>query len=160
LFRSIGYLFERNPETAPNLRRVIAEAIKNNPFEYSEAILGKDPEDYCRWIQTSQAWGGAIELAIFSEHYKTEIDSIDIATCRVDRFGEGKYENRVLVLYSGIHYDAVALNPMQDGPSDFDMTTFSVNSEGEKYLLAGIRLAEELKKVIIELCAFEMDFLN
>ena len=31
---------------------------------------------------------GAIELSIFSEYYKTELDVVDIQTQRVDRFGK------------------------------------------------------------------------
>ena len=33
---------------------------------------------------------GAIELTVFSEHYKVELDVVDIQTQRIDRFG--KYE--------------------------------------------------------------------
>ena len=31
---------------------------------------------------------GAIELMIFSEHFSTELDVVDIQTQRIDRFGE------------------------------------------------------------------------
>lgn len=30
---------------------------------------------------------GAIELKVFSEHYKVELDVVDIKTQRIDRFG-------------------------------------------------------------------------
>ena len=30
---------------------------------------------------------GAIELSVFSEHYKVELDVVDIQTQRIDRFG-------------------------------------------------------------------------
>ena len=31
---------------------------------------------------------GAIEVSIFSDHYQTELDVVDIQTQRIDRFGE------------------------------------------------------------------------
>lgn len=34
--------------------------------------------------------------------YKTEIASFDVATGRSDRFGEGRHENRCILVYSGI----------------------------------------------------------
>lgn len=37
---------------------------------------------------------GEIELSIFSDHFRTEIDSYDVETGRCDKFGEGKYDNR------------------------------------------------------------------
>jgi hypothetical protein len=47
-------------------RRVIAETVAGDPEEYSEAFLGKPNQEYCRWIQDSQKWGGAIELSILA----------------------------------------------------------------------------------------------
>lgn len=136
---------EHDPERISQLRKIVAERILDNPDEYPEVVLGKDPLAYTQWITSANAWGGAIELAIFSNYYKTEIDSIDIATCRVDRFGQGMYSNRVVVLYSGIHYDAVALAPTLNSPKEFDTTSFS--ADDEEIVQAGVRLAEKLKKV-------------
>lgn len=34
--------------------------------------------------------------------YKTEIASFDVATGRSDKFGEGHYDSRCLLVYSGI----------------------------------------------------------
>jgi hypothetical protein len=62
-------------------------------------------------ISKDSTWGGAIgmtkldsdagfilnplvELSIFSDHFRTEIDSYDVETGRCDKFGEGKYDNR------------------------------------------------------------------
>lgn len=47
-------------------RRVIAETVAADPEQYSEAFLGKPNNEYCRWIQDPQNWGGAIELSILS----------------------------------------------------------------------------------------------
>jgi ubiquitin thioesterase OTU1 len=107
LFRSIGYIFLRNPEMVAELRQIVSQTILSDPLNYSNAILGQDRLEYCKWIQKPDSWGGAIELAIFSKHFNTEITSIDVATGRMDRFGQGDYTHRAYVMYSGIHYDAI-----------------------------------------------------
>ncbi|KNC98445.1 ubiquitin-specific protease OTU1 [Spizellomyces punctatus DAOM BR117] len=140
LFRSIGYVLERSPEAANKLRKIVADTIVNDPINYNEAILGRNPLAYREWILQPNSWGGAIELAIFSDHFQVEIDSIDVATLRIDRFGEGKYTRRVLILFSGIHYDAVALSPGKDVSEDFDQTAFE-GGNVEKILTAGVELA-------------------
>lgn len=77
--------------------------------------------------------------------------------------GEGNYDERVLIVYSGIRkfffcssmctnlvllyidYDALALAPMSDSPMDFDQTQFSVSDE---YILkASKELVDGLRKV-------------
>ncbi|TPX66553.1 hypothetical protein SpCBS45565_g04363 [Spizellomyces sp. 'palustris'] len=140
LFRSIGYVLERSPEVVNKLRKIVADTIINDPINYNEAILGRNPVAYREWILQPNSWGGAIELAIFSDHFQVEIDSIDVATLRIDRFGEGKYSRRVLILFSGIHYDAVALSPGKDVSEDFDQTAFE-GGNIEKILAAGVELA-------------------
>ena len=34
---------------------MIAEAVLADPFEWSEAVLGKEPAEYCRWIKVCVA---------------------------------------------------------------------------------------------------------
>lgn len=51
--------------------KVVISAIKSDPSSYSEVVLERNPEEYCGWIAQKNAWGGAIELAIFSEHFKS-----------------------------------------------------------------------------------------
>jgi hypothetical protein len=41
-------------EPAAFMREIIAEAVRSDPQNYSEAVLGKKPEDYCAWIRTSE----------------------------------------------------------------------------------------------------------
>ncbi|HEV7738699.1 MAG TPA: hypothetical protein VGO47_15165 [Chlamydiales bacterium] len=65
------------------------------------------------------------ELSILSTIYQTEICSIDIETGRVDKFGEGaSYRDRVILLYSGIYYDATSLAPTPGFPPDWHQTNF------------------------------------
>ena len=70
LFRSISYVFEKTPERYLKLRKVIADQIQSRPEDFPEVVLGRDPQAYCSWIQTAGAWGGAIELSIFSDYFK------------------------------------------------------------------------------------------
>ncbi|BGP22766.1 ubiquitin-specific protease otu1 [Rhodotorula toruloides] len=139
LFRAVGLVL--NPgeaETATALRRVVAGAIQADPETYSEAMLGRTPEEYVATILKPTSWGGAIELAIFAKHFSTEICSIDVQTGRVDRFGQDAgYDNFVMLVYSGIHYDALTFSfaPPEASTSfpppniDFDTTVFPRTEE-------------------------------
>ncbi|TPX62405.1 hypothetical protein PhCBS80983_g00430 [Powellomyces hirtus] len=141
LFRSMGYVLDRTASDPSILRRIIADTIsKGAQTDYNAAILGRDPKAYCEWILKPASWGGGIELAIFSDHFGIEIDSIDVATLRVDRFGEGQHAKRVIILYTGIHYDAVALTPSRDAHHDFDQTTFE-GANADTVLDAAVKLA-------------------
>ncbi|KAG9061221.1 ubiquitin-specific protease otu1 [Linnemannia hyalina] len=145
LFNAVAYTLDPSMKSnIQGLRQIVAKAIDANPDEYSDVVLGRPRREYCEWIKKENSWGGAIELAIFSDYYKIEIDSIDVSTNRVDRFGEGQYSQRALVMYSGIHYDAVALTPSLDIPADCDQTQFETSSED--ILTAGIQLAAKLKQ--------------
>jgi len=102
-------------------------------------MLGKENAKYANWILDTKHWGGAIELSILAQHYQTEIAAFDIATLKMYCYGEGSsYKQRVYLLYDGIHYDALALNPLEDGPEEFDITVFSPINDNAK------RKAEEL----------------
>lgn len=143
LFSSIGVVFEGGMGAAQKLRQVVADTIKADPFEYSDVMLGQPRDQYIRKILSKDTWGGAIELSIFAKHYKTEISSFDVATGRCDRFAEGQYPSRCLLVYSGIHYDAVTLAPMRDAPADFHTTIFPV--EDQAVLQGAVQLVEKLK---------------
>ncbi|KAI8328374.1 hypothetical protein BC941DRAFT_445106 [Chlamydoabsidia padenii] len=146
LFRSIGYVLERNHTSmAQTLRQVIARAIEKDPVTYSDVTLGQPRSKYIEWIQKDTSWGGAIELSIFSQHYGVEIVSVDVQTGRMDRFGEGSYHDRVMILYSGIHYDALALSPMEHCSPDFDETRFPVSGD-DSILVAAQALASVLRR--------------
>lgn len=129
LFRAFGSAFFGAMDNMTELRSIIAQNIQANPETYSAVFLEKNPDDYCRWIQNEDAWGGAIELDILSRHFEIEICSIDVQTLRVDRFNEGK-PTRCILVYSGIHYDTIALSPsdpphkMAYAPPDFDTKVF------------------------------------
>ncbi|KAL8763032.1 MAG: hypothetical protein Q9184_001059 [Pyrenodesmia sp. 2 TL-2023] len=149
LFRAFGSAFFGIMDNMTELRSVIASHIQSNQDEYSEVVLEKPPDDYCRWIQTEDAWGGAIELNVLSRQFGIEICSIDVATLRIDRFNEG-VQKRCILVYSGIHYDTIALSQSDpysvDGyaqPED-DVKIFDTNDDD--VLAAALELCGELKK--------------
>ncbi|KAJ5780895.1 Ovarian tumor otubain [Penicillium paradoxum] len=110
LFRAVGAAVMGDMDTMVELRSIIAGAIQSNPTEYTAAILGKKPDEYCTWIQNEDSWGGAIELKVLSEYFNIEICSIDVQTLNMFQFNEGA-PTRCIVVYSGIHYDVLALSP-------------------------------------------------
>ncbi|KAL0908987.1 hypothetical protein M5K25_023505 [Dendrobium thyrsiflorum] len=131
LFNAVGFVMEHDQRKAPELRQVIAVAVASDPVKYNEAFLGKPNSDYCAWILNPEKWGGAIELSILSEYYGREIAAYDIQTTRCDLYGQSKgYGERVMLLYDGLHYDALAMSPSDNAPVDFDQTVFTVNSDG------------------------------
>jgi ubiquitin thioesterase OTU1 len=67
------------------LRSLVASQIQEEPDVYTKVVLdNRHPDDYCRWIQTEDAWGGAIELAILAKHFNIEICSIDVQVTPTD----------------------------------------------------------------------------
>ncbi|PYH75984.1 OTU-like cysteine protease [Aspergillus uvarum CBS 121591] len=132
LFRAISSATMGGVDVMTELRSVVAQTIQANPDLYTEAVLEKKPDDYCQWIQNEGSWGGGIELSILSKHFDIEICSIDVQTLRVDSFNEGP-SMRCIVVYSGIHYDTIALSPSSppythaDVPAEFDTKVFDAN---------------------------------
>ncbi|GAA5848396.1 hypothetical protein JCM8547_004502 [Rhodosporidiobolus lusitaniae] len=154
LFRAVGLaLSPGDKDAAAGLRRVVAGAIQADPEQYSEATLGRSPSSYIETILKPSAWGGAIELAIFASHFQSEIWSIDVQSGRVDRFGEGQaFDNFVLLVYSGIHYDALTFSFAPPEPSsvfpppnlDFDTTVLSKSTQ-DHLLTAAQKLVSKLR---------------
>lgn len=134
MFRAFGSAFFGVMDNMTELRSIIAQNIQAQPEKYPAVVLDKQPDDYCRWIQTEDAWGGAIELDIFSRHFEVEICSIDVQTLRVDRFNEGM-PTRCILVYSGIHYDVIALSPADPPydqaytPLEFDAKIFDAKDD-------------------------------
>lgn len=130
LFNAVGYVMEHDKNKAAELRQVIAATVASDPDKYNEAFLGKPNEEYCAWILDPEKWGGAIELSILSKYYGREIAAYDIQTLRCDLYGqEERYEERVMLIYDGLHYDALAMSPLEDAPEEFDQTIFTVDKD-------------------------------
>ncbi|KAJ6115117.1 hypothetical protein N7486_000895 [Penicillium sp. IBT 16267x] len=147
LFRAVGAAVMGDMDTMVELRSIIAGSIQSNPSEYSAAILGKEPDEYCQWIQKDDSWGGAIELKILSEYFNIEICSIDVQTLHMFQFNEGA-PTRCIVVYSGIHYDVLALSP-----SDPPYTRANSSAHGDTKIFDAIdpvvlEKAKELCRVL------------
>ena len=106
-------------DSVTELRSMVAQSIQAQPELYSEVVLQKSPDAYCRWIQSSDAWGGGIEMGILSQAFDVEICSVNVQDLRVDRFNEGA-ARRCILVYSGIHYDTIAIST--SNPSKFNAT--------------------------------------
>ncbi|XAR67451.1 Ubiquitinyl hydrolase 1 [Bertholletia excelsa] len=131
LFNAVGYVMDHDKTKASELRQVIAATVESDPAQYSEVFLGMPNGDYCVWIQDPEKWGGAIELAILADYYGREIAAYDIQTSRCDLYGQGKnYRERAMLIYDGLHYDALAMSPFDGAPEEFDQTIFTVRKDG------------------------------
>jgi ubiquitin thioesterase OTU1 len=125
LFNAIAYVLASQPLYTPSqLRTIVANCILSDPLRFNKTLLEQAPEDYVQWILLENSWGGAIELGILAEWFDVQIASVDVQTGRIDLFGSELAGERVYVMYSGIHYDALALNPGPSFPPDCDVTRF------------------------------------
>jgi len=90
------------------MREIISVTVSSDQEKYSEAFLGKSNEKYCSWIQTKDAWGGAIEVQILAEYFQVMIVVVDTQSVSLTKFGEfGNFDQMMLIIYDGIHYDAL-----------------------------------------------------
>jgi len=127
LFTSINYCMSGTvvpSEHSAFMREIISNTVSSDPVQYSEAYLGRSNSDYCRWIQGKDAWGGAIEVQILAEYFQVQIGVVDTKSGSLTIFGEGgNYPTTMMLIYDGIHYDAlyeskngseVAIHPSSD----------------------------------------------
>ncbi|MBE7180143.1 MAG: hypothetical protein INR71_02860 [Terriglobus roseus] len=130
LFRALGTaLLGDGLDSMHELRSLVAQGIQANPELYNEAVLQKSPDAYCKWIQREDSWGGGIEIGLIAQAFGVEVASINVQDLRVDRFneapaGSGASRQRVIVVYSGIHYDTIALSPDGCGVPELDIKQF------------------------------------
>jgi len=130
LFTSMAYvMLGRDRARGADLREVVAREILADPVMYNEVVLNMEPNAYAAWIKGSEHWGGAIELAVLSDHFSTVIAAWDVQTMRTDRYGQDKgYNQCIHLIYDGLHYDALALSMLEESPpecEEFDITVFS-----------------------------------
>jgi ubiquitin thioesterase OTU1 len=125
LFNSIGYCMKRSRTHSKMLRKIVHDTVLGDPEAYSEAVLEKPTNEYAEWISKETSWGGQIELSILSQALHTEIAAFDVIRNRHDVYGtENNYNRRILVIYDGIHYDALAYCFDPSLPEDMDVTQF------------------------------------
>ncbi|KAJ2078660.1 ubiquitin-specific protease otu1 [Coemansia sp. RSA 988] len=140
LFTSIASCYGEPGITAHKLRVVVCDVIRGNPNEYNAAVLEQSVDEYCKWISKTNSWGGGIEMAAISEALQIEICSVDTRTRRTLQFGQGRYPHRVILLYSGSHYDYVAFAANPENPRTFDQTMFNARMPNAGALLRGVAM--------------------
>ncbi|KAH0827030.1 hypothetical protein J3R83DRAFT_4711 [Lanmaoa asiatica] len=151
LFSSISLIFEQDITKAHKMRQIVADGIRKDTETYNEAILGAPRDKYMSTILKPSTWGGAIELGILAKHFNTEIASIDVETGRIDQFlpsaGSTGF-GRCIVVYSGIHYDAATLAPMENAPDEWHQSIFPTTSAdtSDPILEAAKKLATILRE--------------
>ncbi|KAI1117826.1 hypothetical protein F5Y14DRAFT_402104 [Nemania sp. NC0429] len=124
-----------NEYTPATLRRMVVDAIREDPLRFDANFLGDPPDKYCRRLLDGM-WGGGIELSILSEIFRVEIRSVDVQTGTAYHFGEQQdYDEFCIVIYSGIHYDRVAEVTSEGAMSmvEFDVTRW--NTVGNESIL-------------------------
>ncbi|TFK30086.1 OTU-domain-containing protein [Coprinopsis marcescibilis] len=167
LFSSLALIFEGSITHAQNLRKAVVEGINADWDTWNEAILGMPRSRYIETISKTSSWGGAIELSILAKHYNTEIASIDVETGRIDRFSPGEQDesaapgerNQCLVIYSGIHYDAISFSPMENAPDEWHQKLFPIKPEAtDPIIQAAKKLADILrsKKAFTNTATFDL----
>jgi len=115
LFNSIGFCMDGRTDAGMEYRNIVAIVIaKNKDGLWTEAVLGKPPHIYVRWIRDPKKWGGEIEMVVLSKHLEVEIAAFSVQTCRMTLYGKG-FKKRIYLLYSGIHYDAVMKSSEKGG---------------------------------------------
>jgi ubiquitin thioesterase OTU1 len=116
-----------DPQSSSFMRELVASTVITQTETYNEALLGKPNKEYQKWILQVQilyntqyfvcwkqddSWGGAIELAILSSYFGLEIDVVNTQHSLINKFGEDQnYGQRILLIYDGIHYDPLYLEP-------------------------------------------------
>ena len=132
MFRALGSaVLGSSLDSMNELRSIVAQTIQTQPDLYTSGLLEKAPDEYCRWIQREDSWGGGIELSILSQYFDIEICSINVQDGGIDRFNEGKH-SRCILVYSGIHYDVLAVSPAAGVSPEFDRKMFEVARLGDQ----------------------------
>ncbi|KAL4864969.1 hypothetical protein BDV12DRAFT_175360 [Aspergillus spectabilis] len=124
LFRAINTAVLGGEDAVVELRSIVAEEIQRNPDQWSAAILGQPQDEYCRWIKDGNTWGGGIELEILGKNFDIEICAIDLSNLQLYKFNEGRSSKRCVLVYSGVHYDTIALAAGKNASPEFDTKVF------------------------------------
>lgn len=157
LFNSIWYLIN-NDDTfeGNNYRKLISQYIQNDSETYSEEILGKSPKLYSEWLLKLTAWGGEIEMNILSKILNIEIVAVDIETGLLYKYGElFNYNQRIYVLYDGIHYDALYRGKDDKCKKEERITIFKPETkEYDEYCIKELskKLKDQKKFINLEGC--------
>ncbi|KAI5949693.1 OTU1 [Candida margitis] len=155
LFNSISYAISGHDSYTTfsppqELRKVVVDYVNRDPLLYSDTVLGRPRDDYCRWILKKDSWGGAIELGILADWFDVRITCIDIESGNFIKIEneEKKPSKFMLLIYSGIHYDVLALcNEVSTKNKDHDECLFGIGDSRDEAI---VEAAEKLCKLLQE----------
>lgn len=103
LFHSLSEVL--SAKSSGELRNIVADTILREPSRFSMHIE-MSPFEYSKWISSSDTWGGATEIVIISQMYRTQVCVIDVYTLSPLFFGE-EFKNIVYLVYTKDHYNPV-----------------------------------------------------
>lgn len=116
LFHAVAKVADQPGLNAATLRSRCVETVLANQAKFNATLLGQRPEHYALWLAQPSSWGGAVELVILAFLLQIEIVVVDIQAGRTETFGAGEgYVTRGFVLYTGKHYDALAMVSAMNG---------------------------------------------
>jgi ubiquitin thioesterase OTU1 len=144
LFHAAAYVLRNKSRTdGPALRRECADTVLANKDVFNSTLLGRSPADYVQWLREPTSWGGMIELVVLSFLFQTEIVALDIQSARMERVGSDRnYVTRCFVVFTGNHYDAIAMseNHLGNGAEGDDQVLF--NSRDQRVLDQAVRFVK------------------
>ena len=76
------------------------------------AWQGVDPLQYVAQMRSRSEWGGAMEIAVFTQLYQTDVEVVDRRGQRVAEFVAHELRSaprRVRIMWTGNHYEPVAV---------------------------------------------------
>ncbi len=135
LFNSISFL--RNGHNNMNnidmdpimYRTMIGHTILSERGKiYRHWLEGKTQQEYARWIQDNEKWGGDVDMRILGDLLGLVIKAVNIQTGQIFSFGNQEGDpNVIFVLYDGIHYDAIVMKT-EDASGVTIKKIFALNS--------------------------------
>lgn len=134
LYNCFGYLLLRSLCMSTRLREVCANVASGEHEKYNSAVLGREIDDYKIWVTKPDTWGGEVEISILSAYFKIGVGVVDIRTNQIYLYNcnhddNRSSEERIYILYDGIHYDALVKsddnNENKSARIDTDITIFS-----------------------------------
>lgn len=140
LFHSLSYCVYKDISLSSTLRTVCSEHIRNDKVLYSDAVLDRPNEEYAQWISKNDSWGGGIEIAILSKNFGVAVYVLDMDAQKFEKFNEDQFDQFVIVMFNGVHYDSLELVNQR--------TVFDRRDEifSEAVLEAALEIAKQLKR--------------
>ena len=107
LFHCISGIFHGGTAAAASLRRRCVEHVAQHAAELAQTLGDEYVAAYGREMMNPSAWGGGVEVDVFSKLYRCELSVFDVTNHTVDVFGRGRgYCRRAYLLFQGMnHYD-------------------------------------------------------